>query len=83
MKACILHNSYGLLHELLWLQVSIGQEVLPILHNLEQVSSDEHVGSLAENLLEALKENEEVAAKVCSSVFLVEFVFLNEGGSGA
>jgi len=45
-------------------QVLIGQEVLPILHNLEQVSSDEHVGSLAENLLEALKENEEVAAKI-------------------
>jgi len=38
--------------------------ILPVLHNLEQVSSDEHVGSLAENLLEALKENEKVSAKV-------------------
>jgi E3 ubiquitin-protein ligase UBR4 len=45
------------------LQIEIGQEVLPILHNLEQISSDEHVGSLAENLLEALKENATVAAK--------------------
>jgi len=45
-------------------QVSIGQVILPVLHNLEQVSSDEHVGSLAENLLEALKENEKVSAKV-------------------
>jgi len=41
--------------------------ILPVLHNLEQVSSDEHVGSLAENLLEALKENEKVAAKVGAS----------------
>ena len=38
--------------------------ILPVLHNLEQVSSDKHVGSLAENLLEALKENEKVSAKV-------------------
>jgi len=45
-------------------QVSIGQVILPVLHNLEQVSSDEHVGSLAENLLEALKENEKVSSKV-------------------
>jgi len=44
--------------------VSIGQVILPVLHNLEQVSSDKHVGSLAENLLEALKENEKVSAKV-------------------
>jgi E3 ubiquitin-protein ligase UBR4 len=45
-------------------QIEIGKEILPILHNLEQISSDEHVGSLAENLLEALKENATVAAKV-------------------
>jgi len=42
---------------------------LPVLHNLEQVSSDERVGSLAENLLEALKENEKVAAKVSTCVY--------------
>jgi len=48
--------------------VSIGRVILPILHNLEQVSSDEHVGSLAENLLEALKENEKVSSKVSSVI---------------
>jgi len=55
--------------------VSIGQVILPILHNLEQVSSDEHVGSLAENLLEALKENEKVSAKV-GLVFIEKSVSL-------
>lgn len=39
-------------------------DIIPTLHNLEQISSDERVGSLAENLLEALKENERVAKKV-------------------
>ncbi|KAH9361452.1 hypothetical protein HPB48_003874 [Haemaphysalis longicornis] len=34
------------------------------LRGLEQVSSDEHVGSLAENLMEALKENPNVAQKI-------------------
>ncbi|XP_022919909.2 E3 ubiquitin-protein ligase UBR4 isoform X2 [Onthophagus taurus] len=34
---------------------------IPIIHRLEQVSSDEHVGSLAENLLEALCTNATVA----------------------
>lgn len=34
---------------------------IPIIHRLEQVSSDEHVGSLAENLLEALRTNPTVA----------------------
>ncbi|XP_017783583.1 PREDICTED: E3 ubiquitin-protein ligase UBR4 [Nicrophorus vespilloides] len=37
---------------------------IPIIHRLEQVSSDEHVGSLAENLLEALMTNDEVATKI-------------------
>lgn len=36
-------------------------ETIPIIHRLEQVSSDEHVGSLAENLLEALRTNAAVA----------------------
>jgi len=58
--------------------VSIGQVILPILHNLEQVSSDEHVGSLAENLLEALKENEKVSAKV-GSAFIEKSVSLHAG----
>lgn len=40
------------------------EDIIPIIHCLEQVSSDEHVGSLAENLLEALKTNETVATNI-------------------
>lgn len=39
-------------------------QIIPTLHTLEQISSDERVGSLAENLLEAMKENVMVAEKV-------------------
>lgn len=39
-------------------------ETIPIIHRLEQVSSDEHVGSLAENLLEALCTNSSVASRI-------------------
>jgi len=45
-------------------QMLIGDSIIPILHSLEQISSDEHVGSLAENLLEALRENPRVALKI-------------------
>uniref|UniRef100_T1GY88 E3 ubiquitin ligase UBR4 C-terminal domain-containing protein n=1 Tax=Megaselia scalaris TaxID=36166 RepID=T1GY88_MEGSC len=38
--------------------------IIPIIHRLEQVSSDEHVGSLAENLLEALCTNDAAAKRV-------------------
>ena len=48
-------------------QVFIGNSLVSILHKLEQVSSDEHIGSLAENLMETLKDHPEIAAKVCSS----------------
>lgn len=41
-------------------QEAIGKEVIPVIHQLEQVSSDEHVGSLAENVLEALRSHDEV-----------------------
>ncbi|KAI1305185.1 E3 ubiquitin-protein ligase UBR4 [Halotydeus destructor] len=37
---------------------------IPVVHGLEQVSSDSHAGSLAEELLETLKENETVAATI-------------------
>lgn len=39
-------------------------QIIPTLHTLEQISSDERVGSLAENLLEAMKENVMVAEKI-------------------
>uniref|UniRef100_T1IY63 UBR-type domain-containing protein n=1 Tax=Strigamia maritima TaxID=126957 RepID=T1IY63_STRMM len=45
-------------------QVKVSSECIPIMHRLEQVSSDEHVGSLAENLMEALRENQQVAQKI-------------------
>ena len=35
-----------------------------MLHKLEQVSSEGNIGTLAENLMEALRENKQVAAKV-------------------
>ncbi|KAI0242917.1 E3 ubiquitin-protein ligase UBR4 [Lamellibrachia satsuma] len=45
-------------------QVFIGNSLVSILHKLEQVSSDEHIGSLAENLMETLKDHPEIAAKI-------------------
>lgn len=49
-------------------QLLIGAECIPILHKLEQASSDKHIGTMAENLLEALKKNPEVSAKVRTSM---------------
>lgn len=45
-------------------QLLIGSECIPVLHKLEQASSDQHIGTMAENLLEALRQNEEVSLKV-------------------
>lgn len=42
-------------------QLAVSQVTISIIHRLEQVSSDEHVGSLAENLLEAFCTNKRVA----------------------
>ena len=39
-----------------------GEDVIAVLHKLEQVSSDQHVGTASENLMEALKQNQ--ASKV-------------------
>ena len=46
------------------IQQQIGKDIIPVLHKLEQVSSDEHIGTMAENLMEALKENQQVKARV-------------------
>lgn len=43
---------------------------MPAIHRLEQVSSEEKVGSLAENLMEALREHPDVEKKVNSRVLL-------------
>jgi len=45
-------------------QVLISRDCIPTLHGLEQVSSDAHVGTLAENLLEAIKQHPVVAEKI-------------------
>ncbi|ALC38729.1 poe [Drosophila busckii] len=45
-------------------QLAISKDIIPIIHRLEQVSSDEHVGSLAENLLEALSTDAATASRV-------------------
>ncbi|XP_045063212.1 E3 ubiquitin-protein ligase UBR4-like isoform X2 [Coregonus clupeaformis] len=45
-------------------QMLIGTDSITNLHKLEQVSSDEGIGTLAENLLEALREHAEVNLKI-------------------
>ncbi|MFH4973737.1 hypothetical protein AB6A40_000446 [Gnathostoma spinigerum] len=45
-------------------QIAIAEKSLPILHRLEQISSSEHIGTFAEDVIEALKESEEVAAQI-------------------
>lgn len=46
------------------LQEIIAENSLPILHRLEQISSAEHIGTLAENVMEELKKNDQVAVQV-------------------
>ncbi len=45
-------------------QVLVGETAVPAIHRLEQVSTEEKVGSLAENLMEALREHPDVEKKV-------------------
>ena len=45
-------------------QSLIGTDSISNLHKLEQVSSDEGIGTLAENLLEALREHADVNLKI-------------------
>ena len=42
----------------------MGESAVPAIHRLEQVSTEEKVGSLAENLLEALRDHPDVEKKV-------------------
>ena len=46
------------------------------LHLLEQMSSDEHLGSLAEAVLEAVRENPDVGAKVGLFFLVLNAYFL-------
>ena len=45
-------------------QLAVSETSIPVLHHMEQVSSDEHIGSLAEAVLESLKGNTECDSKV-------------------
>lgn len=45
-------------------QVLISRDCIPVVHGLEQGSSDARVGTLAENLLEAIKQHPSVAEKI-------------------
>lgn len=44
-------------------QMLVAKDSIPIIHGLEQVSSDSHVGSLAEILLDALKHNNSIVSE--------------------
>lgn len=45
-------------------QQAVAATCIPAIHRLEQISSDEHVGSVAENLLEALRDDPSIAVQV-------------------
>ena len=45
-------------------QLAVSESCIPVLHQMEQVSSDEHIGSLAEAVLEAIRGHPDVDAKV-------------------
>lgn len=45
-------------------QQAFGSTCIPAIHRLEQIASDEHVGSVAENLLEALRDDPNIAAQI-------------------
>ena len=53
----------GLAHSHETTQTALAQDSIPLFHHLEQISSDEHVGSLAENLLEAMRGHPQVKKK--------------------
>ena len=46
-------------------QEIVGKAMVPILHKLEHMSSHGQIGSLAENLMETLCQNEKVSKQVC------------------
>lgn len=50
----------GLAHSHVTTQLALATDSIALFHHLEQISSDEHVGSLAENLLEAMCGHGEV-----------------------
>ena len=56
-------------------QLAVSEHCIPILHQIEQVSSDEHVGSLAEAVLEAIRGHPEVDEKVFTFLLFALFQY--------
>ena len=52
---------------------------MPAIHRLEQVSSEEKVGSLAENLMEALREHPDGEKKVIFIPLLTRSMLFRNG----
>ena len=50
----------GLAHSHVTTQLALASDSIPLFHHLEQISSEEHVGTLAENLLEAMRGHAKV-----------------------
>lgn len=50
-------------------QETIATKSLPILHRMEQIASTEHIGTLAENVMEELKHNSSIASEVVFYIF--------------
>lgn len=50
-------------------QEAVAANCIPAIHRLEQISSDQHVGSVAENLLEALRDDPSIAIQVSTYTF--------------
>lgn len=63
----ILRLLTGLAHSHVTTQLALASDSIPLFHHLEQISSDEHVGSLAENLLEAMCGH----PQVCMNSFMI------------
>ena len=53
-------------------QLLVGETLIPLLHKLEHVASQGNIGSLAENLMEALAKNSTVAQKVAPQLLAQE-----------
>lgn len=60
-----------------YLQVLVGESAVPAIHRLEQVSTEEKIGSLAENLLEALRDHPDVEKKVSWFLELLKQMLCN------
>lgn len=55
-------------------QEAVAANCIPAIHRLEQISSDQHVGSVAENLLEALRDDPSIAVQVSIGTFTFLYI---------